>query len=218
MFSLIIMPLPKNWEENKTDPNFKGLFKSQKNTVIILAASAVFIIVFGVWQVSARINRPFNYQATTATDSSDADYNNLLKNTDTDQDGLSDYDEIYVYKTSPYLEDTDSDGLPDKKEVDNGTDPNCPQGKDCSAAIDTSAAATINASSTPADADSSTGLNSTSASETALQNALNGQSDAAALRQLLIESGASAEELSQISDADLMRSYQETLQSQTSNQ
>ncbi|MCX6794462.1 MAG: thrombospondin type 3 repeat-containing protein [Candidatus Falkowbacteria bacterium] len=212
------MPLSKNWEENKTDSNFKGLFKSQKNTVIILAASAVFIIVFGVWQVSARINRPFNYQTATVTDLSNADYINLLKNTDTDKDGLSDYDEIYVYKTSPYLEDTDSDGLSDKQEVDNGTDPNCPQGKDCSAAIDTSTAATINASGTPADAGSSIGLNSTSANEAALQSALNGQSDAAALRQLLIESGKTVEELSQISDADLMRSYQEILQSQTPSQ
>ncbi|MDP2944690.1 MAG: thrombospondin type 3 repeat-containing protein [bacterium] len=212
------MPLQKNWEENKTDPNFKGLLKPQKNTVIILAASAVFIIVFWVWQMSARINRPFNYQTATVTDLSDADYINFLKNTDTDQDGLSDYDEIYVYKTSPYLEDTDSDGLSDKKEVDNGTDPNCPQGKDCNVAIDTSAAAAINASSTLIGTSSLTNLSSTGADETALQNALNGQSDAAALRQLLIESGASAEELSQISDADLMRSYQETLQSQAPSQ
>jgi len=213
------MPLSKNWEENKSDSNLKGPLKSQKNTVVILAASAVFIIVFWVWQMSARINRPFNYQGATVTDLSDTDYNNFLKNTDTDQDGLSDYDEIYVYKTSPYLEDTDSDGLSDKKEVDNGTDPNCPQGKDCNAAIDTSAAATINASGALINTGSLTNLSSTSADETALQNALNGSSDAAALRQLLIESGtASAADLSQISDADLMKSYQELLQSQTPNQ
>jgi len=201
----------KNWKAKATDSNFKDLPKPQKNAVIILAALAVFIIVFWVWQMGAHINRPFNYKvASSGTDTSDADYNNLLKNTDTDHDDLSDYEEIYTYQTSPYLEDTDSDGLSDQKEVDSGTDPTCPQGKDCNVAIDTSTAATINASGTS--------LDLTGADEAALQNALNGQSDAAALRQLLISSGASAEELNQISDADLMKSYQETLQSQSQGQ
>lgn len=54
-----------------------------------------------------------------------------LQNQDSDLDGLSDYSEIYVYKTSPYLEDTDSDGKWDKDEVVAGTDPNCPEGENC---------------------------------------------------------------------------------------
>ena len=54
-----------------------------------------------------------------------------LKTKDTDGDGLSDYDEIYIYHTSPYIKDSDSDGIPDGTEVKNGTDPNCPQGQDC---------------------------------------------------------------------------------------
>jgi hypothetical protein len=54
-----------------------------------------------------------------------------LKSKDTDGDGLSDYDEIYIYHTSPYIKDSDSDGIPDGVEVKNGTDPNCPQGQDC---------------------------------------------------------------------------------------
>lgn len=48
------------------------------------------------------------------------------KTKDTDQDGLSDYDELYIYSTSPYLMDSDSDEITDKQEVDEGTDPNCP--------------------------------------------------------------------------------------------
>ncbi|TAK04007.1 hypothetical protein EPO34_02510 [Patescibacteria group bacterium] len=55
----------------------------------------------------------------------------LSKSRDTDQDGLSDYDEQNVYRTSAYLKDSDSDGIDDKTEVLAGNDPNCPLGKEC---------------------------------------------------------------------------------------
>lgn len=51
---------------------------------------------------------------------------------DTDHDGLSDWSELNIYHTSPYLADTDSDGIPDSIEIAQGTDPNCPQGQQCS--------------------------------------------------------------------------------------
>jgi hypothetical protein len=56
-----------------------------------------------------------------------------LKNQDSDLDGLDDWSEINVYATSPYLSDTDNDGISDKQEIFNGTNPNCPEGLDCSA-------------------------------------------------------------------------------------
>ncbi len=56
-----------------------------------------------------------------------------LQNQDSDLDGLDDYSEIYIYQTSPYLEDSDSDGIWDKQEILAGTDPNCPEGEDCTA-------------------------------------------------------------------------------------
>lgn len=47
-----------------------------------------------------------------------------LKERDTDGDGLSDYDEIYVYGTDPLNPDTDGDGLSDYDEIYvYGTDP-----------------------------------------------------------------------------------------------
>ncbi len=55
-----------------------------------------------------------------------------LKTQDTDGDGISDFDELYTYKTSPYLKDTDSDGFDDKTEIASGHDPNCPEGQNCS--------------------------------------------------------------------------------------
>ena len=54
-----------------------------------------------------------------------------LQNKDTDKDGISDYEEIYLYNTSPYLEDTDSDGINDKEEIQSGKNPLCPEGQDC---------------------------------------------------------------------------------------
>jgi len=47
-----------------------------------------------------------------------------LKNQDSDKDGLSDYDELYIYHTDPYNPDTDGDGYTDGYEVANGYDPN----------------------------------------------------------------------------------------------
>ncbi len=51
----------------------------------------------------------------------------VLKNIDSDSDGLSDYDEIYIYKTDPNLFDTDNDMINDYDEVMIfGTDPLLP--------------------------------------------------------------------------------------------
>ena len=47
-----------------------------------------------------------------------------LKALDSDGDGLSDYEEIYIYHTNPNNSDTDGDGYSDGHEVQNGYDPN----------------------------------------------------------------------------------------------
>ncbi len=44
-------------------------------------------------------------------------------NPDTDGDGLSDYDELFVHGTNPLLADTDGDGLPDGWEIQHGLNP-----------------------------------------------------------------------------------------------
>jgi hypothetical protein len=54
-----------------------------------------------------------------------------LKNKDTDQDGLTDFAELYQYYTSMFLDDTDSDGIKDGDEVVKGDDPLCPFGEEC---------------------------------------------------------------------------------------
>lgn len=65
------------------------------------------------------------------------------KTKDTDGDGLVDYDELYVYKTSPYIVDSDSDGFSDKQEVYSNNDPNCPAGENCGVILATSDAEAV---------------------------------------------------------------------------
>lgn len=198
----------------------RELLKPQRTAVIFLSALAVLIVVFWVWQFRAQINRPFIYgpgDKKAATDIATADIDYILKNNDTDADGLSNYDELYVYKTSPYLEDTDSDGLSDKQEIEQGTDPNCPRGKNCNIPVETATSSqqsviqpVIQPEITLPENLGAAGIN-----EAILQNALSGQIDAATLRQLLIAAGADPETLNKISDEDLMKSYQESLNKQS---
>lgn len=211
----VIIKLIKIEPMNDSSLSLGKLPKPQKVAVFVLSVLAVFIIVFWVWQMQAQINRPF---ADRTTDNipliaTSTDINVILKARDTDSDGLSDYDEIYTYKTSPYLEDTDSDGIFDRIEVEQGTDPNCPQGQNCSAAAP---AATVD-QNTPTLNQISTGTES-GIDNAALQNAVNGQIDATTLRKLLLSGGASKDELDKISDADLMKSYQDTLNKQSQTQ
>lgn len=51
--------------------------------------------------------------------------NSRLK--DTDNDGLSDSDEILLYNTNPLVPDTDEDGITDGNEITMGLDPNDPE-------------------------------------------------------------------------------------------
>lgn len=58
------------------------------------------------------------------TNEEEFNYNTQPLEKDSDLDGLSDSEEIRIYKTNPNKVDTDDDGLTDKEEVELGTDPN----------------------------------------------------------------------------------------------
>lgn len=47
--------------------------------------------------------------------------------TDSDNDGITDYDEITIYKTNPLSADSDNDGFTDGAEIVDGFDPNSPK-------------------------------------------------------------------------------------------
>lgn len=150
---------------------------------------------------------------------------------DTDGDGLTDWEEINIYHTSPYIEDSDSDGDSDYDEVKNGENPNCPKGTDCSGAsaltkeeipkekieqdilnnIESLNNLINQAEEGDLKADLEANNQVLSEEEQKLNEVLSGKSDAKELRELLIKSGMSEEMLSQISDDILLESYREML-------
>ncbi len=157
-----------------------------------LGLVAILALVLGFWQLRNSIRLPFAPPANTneanSTPSNNEDIESL-KNKDSDGDGLSDYDEIYLYHTSPYLKDTDSDGVDDKTEITRGTDPNCPEGKACG--VFNFQAAGDNSSK-----------NQTGTPEQPLPTA-------AAIRDYLKKNGATDDFLAKYSDQELLSMYQQ---------
>ena len=211
------MRLNNNPEPIESGNIFKMLPQNQKIAVIGLSFFGIFIIVFWIWQFNSRLTNPLyaGLDKKNVSPAQTTDYIASLKTKDTDSDSLKDYDELYVYSTSPYLADTDSDGINDGQEIKNSSDPLCPEGKNCNAPSPTTTTTTT-PESVVVDA-AQTELNSNGLDSGALQQALTGQIDVATLRQLLIGSGADASVVNQISDEDLMKSYQATLNSQSQN-
>jgi len=125
-----------------------------------------------------------------------------LQTKDTDKDGLSDYEELYIYNTSPYLEDSDSDEISDKIEISSGEDPNCPKGQNCleESAVTSPYEETPRAETTVPEA-----------VPPLIDEAYLNSMTPAQLRDLLKQSGLSDEILNNISDDDLQSLYQETL-------
>lgn len=60
------------------------------------------------------------------TDEEEKNYNTSPNLSDTDSDGLNDYEEVKIYLTNPLKPDTDGDGYLDGAEVKSGYNPNGP--------------------------------------------------------------------------------------------
>jgi len=199
--------MPDNYYQNPTPP----LSKTQKIAVAVLSIFAVLVVVFWYAQFKKTISGEWAEDAGEARNSPLAQNDNSeeeLRAKDTDKDGLSDWDELNLYKTSPYLEDSDSDGFRDKEEVDAGKDPNCPAGRDCSVGSADSLTSTSTSVLLPSYAPN---LNIGTATEDMLNNMFSGASDVASLRKALLDAGMDKNLLDQISDEELIKSYNETL-------
>jgi hypothetical protein len=180
------------------------LDKGQRFGVGLLLCISVLLVAVSIFQFKSNI---FSYGKRVKTDpltnlsSAERDSAEIeaLKKADTDGDGLSDYDELYVYHSSPYMRDTDSDGIPDGEEVRRGTSPTCQEGKDC---LFNPIAATANASSTAAAQAPAVDPAAAAAPDQKIDlSALSPQE----LRDALVESGVPAAQLAGVSDEDLMK-------------
>lgn len=93
--------------------------------LIIIGFSAVFLSYF---QFKGTIYSSFKQVPIEELEFPDqAEAFAILSEQDTDGDGLSDFDERFVYKTSVYVFDSDSDSFSDKEEVDAQSDPLNPE-------------------------------------------------------------------------------------------
>lgn len=201
----------------------QALSRAQKIALGFLMVFSILIIVFWGWQLRIRIFQPFASSPKTTSSSQVELLDDLLRATDTDKDGLPDYDELYTYKTSPYLEDSDSDGLSDLQEINSGTDPNCPQGKDCmiSEIIINNQTSTseliLPIEALSGDASTTTTVDASKITPAVVESLLQGKADITTLRQFYLESGMSQADLDKFSDEELMQMYRDVLESQNNN-
>lgn len=203
----------------------RPLGRNQKIAVAVLAFFGFLVIVLWTIQFKKNISAPFQYAGDTNNSATaDSGDDQDLKNKDTDKDGLSDYDELNNYNTSPYLEDSDSDGINDRDEIVSGKNPNCPEGKDCVSTVipeDTSVAPTQNnalnqivaptALVSPTSEAPTTNNSQNIDKAKILQSLSNGTGSPAELRLLLLNSGMDKNMLDKISDEELMKSFSEAV-------
>lgn len=222
--------------------SFKKMDKDRKLALSVLGVFSLLIIVIAFLNIRNLVRFPFELRdpdtgkkivankdgaGNTCSDGSCSAENNLnaenldLKLVDTDGDGLSDWDELFIYSTSPYLEDTDGDGLSDYEEIFvYKTDPNCPEGGDCSVTSPIfDDAKAVGQGQTGGSGDLYDLLKSTDQSQ-AIGEAANSQlynislSD---LRAELVKAGFAEEEINLISDEDLLAIYKQSLGSSSSS-
>lgn len=114
--------------------NWDSLSSHQKLSLGVFIVIGLSTIVLGFFRLNKAIILPFKRNTAFTFKTSDQlekERTQKLRTQDTDGDGLTDYDELYVFRTSPFLEDSDSDGVNDGAEVAAESDPNCPAGKTC---------------------------------------------------------------------------------------
>jgi hypothetical protein len=210
--------------QNKIGRDQEKSLKTRKIAVIFLAILGVFFIGASVYQMSSRIKRPFKVSDTVFSvdkDSDEARFLEVLQNRDTDSDGLFDFDEINVYKTSAYLEDTDSDGISDYEEVRGaannleGMDPTCPKGTDCYGLISDFTNASSSTETILPEINSNNNTEAKTEEEKLMESLSTGEIDTSILRSMLISNGLNEEEVNQISDEELKAIYLQAVANKT---
>ncbi len=208
-----------------------ALTAEQKAAFVLLLSLGFGGVFFGFKSFGANLYRPIQMQFakyyTGETDFSvllggDDKATEELKKKDTDFDGLMDYDELYIYKTSPYLKDSDSDGVDDKTEVFSNNDPNCPEGATCGVVreqedepIEEVVAETIAQDPLAGAAQTDAGLVDVTSPDEIKQ--LLDQIPLDDIRSALVSSGLPQDQVAKISDADLRGLYNKAIAEATAS-
>lgn len=198
--------------------------REKVNSILILSVGLV-AIGFGAFSFWFTVSNPFSEivkeserinQEALAKRQAEIDH---LKTLDTDGDGLTDYQELYTYGTSPYLKDSDGDGFNDYDEVMvNRTDANCPEGMICSGLP--TVMPNLNLTSTGFSITSSnnslvTGTDSiiTAPMLTTDPTAIGTAITPDYIRSIMKDNGATEEELAELSDQVITAEFREYLKS-----
>ena len=211
-------------------------FFSRDNVgVKIIFIIGILSVFLGFWRIIFGIKTSFVLSPIALKDKS-AIVEGLNSLKDTDGDRLSDYDEINIYKTSPYLVDTNSNEISDYDEVILGRGNNCSDFLSCNASANLSVASASSSVFGEAidygeikkqmlDAGYSQDIvdKLVPASEE-FQNASTSDWErlknlpAKDIRALLIQQGATEQELSQFSDEQIQALYVESLNQKASEE
>lgn len=216
--------------------HWRKLNKSKRVAFITFVVGAILLFFFSFLNLMDNIASPFRGSLTQLEEDKDllkdpeTESTALAKRTDTDGDGLSDWDEENIYKTSPYLWSTAGDSVPDNVKLALGENPLCKHGEKC----DSSQMKFDLGTSTLPYADLVSGTNnvnstlneymlgnSTQAKDFQAQASSTGVSldwknqiprDPAVLRKALVDSGKITEdELSKVTDEQLLKMFDEAM-------
>ncbi len=98
--------------------------KSRIHLLVFLFGATILAVGLAYFQIRGAIYAPFKIAGRQTSEQSETESAlSVLANQDTDGDGLTDFDEQFVYYTSAYLPDSDSDGFSDKEEIEAGSSP-----------------------------------------------------------------------------------------------
>lgn len=191
----------------KTKPDFS---REQKMGFGLVIGAGCLAFILGGFYLVRHIAEPFfieysgEYYFTQEQEKALTIMEQQMK--DTDGDTLTDYDELYIYSSSPYLKDTDGDGYNDDTEVASGTDVNCAPGQVCLGVQDDTERTILD----DVIADPYEAVENPSTSLAEMQEALNSLS-IEEIRDLLITAGADPEMVASIPDDELHTLFLEVM-------
>lgn len=207
---------------------WKTFTKEQKLSVLILSVCGVLAIGISMYQMNENVRGPFMTDKASAlafkqglapTDDAIAA---KQQRTDTDGDGISDWDEVNTYHTNPNLKDTCGDGIPDNVRIATGRNLTCTGIGNPGGLLDTTA---IESTSTFMLEDQSVGPNPTAIGSDFLNGVVNAGStgatstgfsvprDPAAIRAAL-QGSVDQAKLDAVTDAQLLKYYDTALAEQ----